>query len=40
MFPDGVVFGGSGVYADDFTNERFPSVGSIVHSVIEGFVVV
>ena len=36
--PDGVVFGGSGVDTDDFTNEGLPSVWPVVHSVVEGFV--
>ena len=33
--PDGVVFWRAGMDTDDFTNEGFPSVGSVVHSVIE-----
>ena len=38
--PDGVVFGGSGVDTDDFTNEGLPSVWPVVHSVVEGFVAI
>ena len=37
VFPNGVVSRGSRVITNDFTNERFPSVRSVVHSVIERF---
>ena len=40
VIPNGVVFWGSGVDADDFSNEGFPSVGPVVHTVVQGFVAV
>ena len=36
-FPNGVVFRGSGVYTDDFTDKGLPSVWAVVQPVVDWF---
>ena len=40
VIPYWIVFRRPGVDPDDFPNEGFPSIGPVVHPVIEGFVTV
>ena len=36
-FPNGVVFRGSGVYTDDFSDKGLPSVWAVVQPVVDWF---